>query len=88
MPATVTIATCSAMFASRYPLLAPTARSSVSDCVFCTVRIRKKTHVTSTTTTNASSRITANDWLIEATPGQVGDRGLPVERLDAVDLRR
>ena len=70
MPATATIATCRAMFASRNQVLAPTARSRVSDGVFCTVRIRKNTHVTSTTTMNASSRITANDCVIDPTPGR------------------
>ena len=69
-PAPITISTCTSRFPRRNQLLAPTARSSVSEDVFCTVMIRKKKPVSRITTTNARPRMIPNDCSIEETPGR------------------
>ena len=67
--APITRSTWRSRFRSRNQVPAPTARSSVSDAIFCTVMIRKKKPVRRITTTNARPKMIANDCWIDETPG-------------------
>src|SRR5690606_1633228 len=69
IPATRTPSACTSSDRTSAPAGTPTARSSVSEPAFCRVTIRKKSPVTSGTTSAKSRKISWNDCRTCATPG-------------------